>query len=51
MAFPANATGMILGAAGIALGLFLIGTAGAGNPVTIIIGLIVLIIGTVEFAL
>ncbi len=51
MAFPANAVGMLLGGAGIALGLFQIGTAGAGNPVAIVVGLVVLIIGAIEFAL
>lgn len=50
MAFPNDTTGMLRGAVVLSLGLFLIGTAGSTNLTTIVIGLILVIIGTLIFA-
>jgi len=50
MAFPSNTTGMLTSAVVLAFGLFLIGSFTSGT-VTITVGLIMVIVGAIGFAL
>jgi hypothetical protein len=47
--FPNDVTGMLLGAATVTLGLFLIGTS--TSAVTIVVGLALVVIGALAFTL